>query len=94
MFEKGTCNNRKTKLERDIFEFHYICNGTSVIQSKSMSFRCPICEGFHLAIGLTDYIPHHDFYLGREFFCGNCFSQYQTLFDNKIKLISRSLLWS
>lgn len=75
------------------FRFDYINNGTSTIQSKCISFFCPICSGIHLAIGLESYTPYHDFFCNISFFCGNCFSQYHTLFNDKIKLISRSFYY-
>jgi len=79
-------------MKEQVFEFNYIDNGTGIIQSKPMSFFCPVCEDFHIIVGLEKYIPHHDFYEGLTFFCNNCFSEFKTIENSKIKLISEAFV--
>ena len=76
-------------MENNIFDFNYL--NSSIGHDKCMAFYCPICGDIYGAIGLNEYIPHHDFYIGKDFFCSNCMSQYCTVKGGKIKLVSKSL---
>lgn len=76
-------------MENEVFDFEFLDN--SIGYDKCMDFYCPVCRDIHEAIGLHEYIPHHDFYIGKEFFCSNCMSQFKIVRDNKIKIISQSL---
>lgn len=78
-------------MNTNIFDFHHMDNSTE--DDKRISFGCPVCGGICETIGLNEYIPHHDFFIGLDFFCSECFSQYRTIKNSKIKLMSKALMF-
>ena len=76
-----------------VFDFHYT-NNTSGNKKTPISFFCPICGNIRETLYLYDYVAYHEFYKGEEFFCEHCTSQFVTLLDSKIKLISKSFLFN
>lgn len=79
-------NHKKT-----VFDFYWISNS---IGNKKLpiSFKCPVCNKINETIAIYEYTPYHEFYEGIEFFCGFCLSQFVTLPEEKIKLISGALI--